>query len=134
MSTDALPTLSRTVTQDMVTAYGRINGDNNRLHYDADAARAAGFARPIVHGALTAAVLSQACQAYFGPSWRTTGYLRVRFRRPLLVDDTVTSGGRVVSERQLDGATRVTLDVWCTDGAGETVLRGEAEGVRPDGA
>lgn len=127
---NAFPTLTMTVTQDMIDAYGRVNGDNNRLHYDTDAARASGFSAPIAHGALNASVLQRACRMYFGPRWNEGGRMSVRFIKPLLAGDTMTTGGALTKQIALDEVVRETFEVWCVNGAGERIIVGEATGER----
>jgi 3-hydroxybutyryl-CoA dehydratase len=123
------PNLRRTVSAAMVAAYQQVNGDSNLIHYDAEAARAAGFERPIVHGGLTAAILAQACRDYFGRAWFDSGRLSIRFIRPLFVGGTVTTHGRVIASQPFDGGRRVNLEVWCANEAGEHLVVGEASGM-----
>lgn len=119
------PDIRRRITAEMVALYGRVNHDRNLIHYDDAAARAAGFPRAVVHGAITAAVLDEACRAHFGEDWLRAGRLDVKFIKPLYVGDTVSTGGE---ERTAGGGV---WEVWCEDGAGEKVLAGEAA-LEPD--
>ncbi len=127
------PRLRRRFTQDMVNRYGRVNEDRNLIHYDADAARRAGFSRPVVHGALVAALMSEACRDYFGWRWLDAGRLKVAFIKPVLVEQAVFTGAQVLDRTQEPGGARIKLDVWCQNEAGERVLAGEASCVREDG-
>lgn len=115
----AIPALTRRFTQEMVNAYGEVNEDRNLLHYDAAAARAAGFPAPLVHGAMVAALLSEACREAFGEAWLSRGRLKISFIKPLFVGQAVTTGGGA-------GAAGVH-PVWCRNEAGEDVIAGEAE-------
>ena len=119
------------VTPEMVALYGRVQGDRNMIHYDEAAARAAGFPRPIAHGALAVAVLTQACRDYWGSAWFTTGRLAIRLLRPSFVGEAVTVSGEQRVVEELDGGARVTVDVWCTNERGEKVLAGEASAMLP---
>lgn len=118
MSTTPFPATRRRFTQEMVDAYGEVNEDRNLLHYDRAAAERAGFPAPLVHGALLAALLSEACRAHFGASWLTAGRLKVAFVKPVFVGQTVATGGTT----RADGG----WDVWCRNEAGENVVVGEA--------
>jgi acyl dehydratase len=124
MDAKPFPTIRRRITAEMVALYGHVNNDRNMIHYDDAAARAAGFPRAVVHGAITAAVLSEACHAHFGPGWLTSGRLAVKFVKPLFVGDTVSTHGRPRDTRS--GA----WELWCENGAGEIILAGEAELLR----
>jgi acyl dehydratase len=125
----AFPTIRRTFTAEMVGLYGQVNGDRNMIHYDDSAAKAAGFARPIAHGALAVALLTQACRDYWGSGWFTTGRLAVRLLRASFVGEAVIVGGEQTSVEELDGGKRVTVDVWCTNERGEKILTGQASAI-----
>ncbi len=118
MSPTAFPALRRRFTQEMVDAYGEVNEDRNLLHYEQAAAERAGFPAPLVHGAMVAALLSEACRGHFGAPWLTAGRLIVAFVKPLFVGQTVCTGGTP----RADGG----CDLWCRNEAGEDVLVGEA--------
>ena len=124
----AFPTVSREITREMVALYGKVNGDRNLIHYDDAVAQAAGFPRAIAHGAMTAAVISEACREFFGPAWIDGGRLNVKFIGPLLVGDTVSAHGEVTAREPAPDGERVTVNVWC-ESAGEKILVGEAIGV-----
>lgn len=123
------PELHRRYTQDMVNLYGTVNDDRNLIHYDAVAAQRAGFPRPVVHGALVAALLSEACRDFFGRPWLDSGRLKVSFIKPLLVGQKVRTGATVTAHRPDGTVERVDLDVWCRNEAGEPVVVGQASCV-----
>jgi acyl dehydratase len=126
------PRLRRRFTQDMVDRYGRVNEDRNLIHYDAEAARRAGFERPVVHGAIVAALLSEACRDFFGRGWLESGRLKLAFIKPVLVDQAVTTGARIVGGTPRDADRRIMLEVWCQNEAGERVVAGEASAIRAE--
>ena len=106
---DELPESSRLVTRRDVKAYADASGDQNPLHQDDEVARAAGFPRVIVHGMLTMGHLASAVIAWAGDG-AVVSRMRVRFRAPVLVDETIVAGGIV---KALDAERRTaTLDVW----------------------
>ena len=127
------PRLRRRFTQEMVNRYGRVNDDRNLLHYEAEAARRAGFPRPVVHGALVAALMSEACRDFFGRGWLEAGRLKVVFIKPVLVEEAVYTGAQIVERTPEADGPRLRLEVWCQNEAGERVLTGEASCVRRDG-
>lgn len=75
--------------------YG-LNGDNNPIHFDAAAARAIGFARPILHGLCTfgyvGRVVGQQAAAHSGAP-RKLVELEAEFRKPAFPGDTLTVSG-----------------------------------------
>ena len=129
MDAPSFPAIRRPITAGMVRLYSKVNGDSNMIHYDDETARAAGFPGAIVHGAITAAVISEACREHFGPSWIDRGRLAVKFVKPLLVGENISTHGRLTGEEADGGVRRETWEVWCQNEAGERVLVGEARGV-----
>lgn len=106
---DELPEASRLVTRDDVRAYADASGDQNPLHRMDEVARAAGFPRVIAHGMLTMGHLTSTVLAWAGDG-AVMSRMRVQFRAPVLVDETIVAGGRV---KALDADRRTaTLDVW----------------------
>lgn len=125
---EQLPESSRTVTRVDVKAYADASGDQNPLHQDDEVARAAGFPRVIAHGMLTMGHLASAVAAWAGDG-AAISRMRVQFRAPVLVDETIVAGGSV---RALDPERRTAiLDVWVKverEGAVEwPIRRSEAE-------
>jgi acyl dehydratase len=126
-----LPTSTRLVTREDVRAYAEASGDHNPLHRDDEVARAAGFPRVVAHGMLTMGTLTSWLVDWLGDPDALVR-LRVNFRAPVLVDETIACGGRV---RSLDPRTRTAvLEVWVTlerDGATEWPIRKSEAEVRP---
>ncbi len=125
---DEIPESSRVVSRDDVRAYAEASGDRNPLHLDDDVARAAGFDRPIAHGMLTMGYLASTLVAWAGDAG-AIARMRVQFRTPVLVGETVVAGGTV---RELDPDRRMaTVDVWVKVRRGESeewpIRRSEAE-------
>jgi len=123
-----LPTLAKVVTREQVRSYADASGDQNPLHRDDDVARAAGFPGVIAHGMFTMAHLASCLVRWLGDPGALKR-LRVQFRAPVFIGDTIVAGGVV---RSVDPSTRrAVLDVWVTverDGTTEhAIRRSEAE-------
>jgi acyl dehydratase len=123
-----LPAVDRVVTREDVKAYADASGDQNPLHQDDEAARAAGFPGIIAHGMYTLGHLTSAIVAWAGDA-SALARIRVQFRAPVFIGETIVAGGTV---KALDPERRTaTLDVWVTverDGALEwPIRRSEAE-------
>jgi len=129
VTSPVFPRLQRRFSQKMVNRYGRVNEDRNLIHYDAEAARSAGFSRPVVHGALVAALLSEACRDFFGSTWMDTGRFQVAFIKPVLVEQRVTTRAATLGSAPFEAGQRIALSVWCENEAGERVAVGEASAV-----
>lgn len=123
-----VPSLERVVTREDVKAYADASGDQNPLHQDDEAARAAGFPGIVAHGMFTLGHLASCLVAWTGDA-SALARLRVQFRAPVFMGETIVAGGRV---KGLDADRRTaTLDVWVTlqrEGSVEwPIRRGEAE-------
>jgi len=125
---EELPALDRLVTREDIKAYADASGDQNPLHQDDEAARAAGFPGIIAHGMFTLGHLTSCVVAWAGDA-AALARVRAQFRAPVFVGETIVAGGRVKS---LDPERRTaTLDVWVTverEGTVEwPIRRSEAE-------
>ena len=70
----------------------RLSGDPNPLHVDPEAARAAGFARPILHGLCTMGVVCHAAvAALFGHDPAALTRMECRFTAPVIPGDSIRS-------------------------------------------
>lgn len=125
---DAIPTRSRVVTREDVKAYADASGDQNPLHQRDEVARAAGFPGIIAHGMFTMGHLVSCLVDWLGDA-AALRRIRVQFRAPVFMGETIVAGGTV---RSLDPSTRTALlDVWVTverNGTTEwPIRRSEAE-------
>lgn len=86
---DAPEWTGQAVTTDVQAALYRLTGDRHLIHIDPQAARAAGFARPILHGLCTLGIAARAVAAAVGAAaWELTS-LTARFSAPVLPGDTL---------------------------------------------
>lgn len=125
-----LPPLTRTVTREDVKAYADASGDQNPLHQDDEAARAAGFPRIVAHGMYTMGTLTSWLVDWLGDPAALLR-MHVFFRAPVFVDESIECGARV---RSMDADARTAvLDVWVRverDGADEWPIRKSEAEVR----
>ena len=121
---DTLPSSRHEVSQDQLARYADTSGDWNPLHLDPAFAAATPYGRPIAHGMLVLAFLSDMLSSAFGLSWSSGGKLRVRFRAPVYPGDVVVAEGAL--RKRSPPAGEVTYDVTCRSQTGEPVITGEA--------
>ncbi len=116
--------LTRTLTEADVMAFAEVTGDFNPVHVDAEAAAASSFGERIVHGMLTASLLSALLASKLpGPG---AIYLSqtLRFLRPVKLGDTVTARVEITA---IDaGKRRLTLSTSVRNERGKNVVDGEA--------
>jgi acyl dehydratase len=124
---EELPTLRRVVTAADLKAYADAGGDQNPLHQDDAAARAAGFPGVIAHGMFTMGHMAAAVVAWAGDPAAVVA-ISAQFRAPVFLGERIEAGGRV---RQVDPKNRTAvLETWVSlERDGETlwpVKKGEA--------
>jgi acyl dehydratase len=124
---DALPPLTRAVTQEQINEYAEASGDFNPIHVDPGFATAVGLPGTIAHGLFTLGILARAITRWAGdPSALQS--LEVRFSKPLVAGDSITCTGNVVAVD--DGEGLATLEVEATSSRGERVLTNGRARVR----
>lgn len=69
--------LQRKVSQETIDAYGRINGDNDIIHYDDAYAKARGYPGTLAHGLMIMAYASELAAKRFSEKWWYKGHLSV---------------------------------------------------------
>ena len=132
---DIVPTLTRTITEEMVIAYEnlfeRIAARSDwkaSFHADREAASQTMYQEPIAQGVLTEALFSVLITRWLPDpkGWIEGGTLTTKFIAPVWYGDTLTYHAEV---SDIDDATpRPTahLNIWAEDQNGKKVIVGEA--------
>jgi acyl dehydratase len=124
---DEMTPLSRTVTQEQITAYADASGDHNPIHVDPEFARSVGLPGTIAHGLLDMAILTEAVARWAG-GYEQVASVACRFSKPLLPGETVTCTGRVIA---IDESTGIaSLELEAISSSGERVLTNGRATVR----
>ena len=128
---DTVPTLTRTITEEMVIAYEnlfeRIAARSDwkaSFHADREAASQTMYQEPIAQGVLTEALFSVLLTRWLPEpkGWIEGGTLTTKFIAPVWYGDTLTYNAEVSN---IDDAT-VHLNIWAEDQNGKKVIVGEA--------
>ena len=122
MTAPTVEPVTRLIDQSRVDRYAVAARDPNPIHRETPEAYAGPFGRPVAHGMLVLALVSEAMSNAFGEAWERGGSLKVRWRQPALVPLEVTARATLRSES--DGLA--TYDVLCEDANGEVLLTGTA--------
>jgi len=113
----------KTLTETDVVLFAGLTGDNNPMHIDAEFAAETRFGERVVHGMLTASMLSSVIGMKLpGPGCIYMSQ-SLRFLKPVHIGETVTATAKVlelIADKQ-----RVRLQTTCSV-RGEPVLDGEA--------
>jgi len=134
----AIPSVTKQTSLEQSVVYsgfphGWADGGARRMwvniHTDPEDGRRHGQPDAVVQGLCSAAYLSEICTNFFGPSWLTSGRLSTAFIRPVVVRDAITAAGVVKRLEQVNGQSRLWLDVWCRNQRGELVTVGRASAL-----
>ena len=121
--------LTKTFSDQDVRSFAEISGDKNPVHLDDEFAAQTQFKKRLVHGILTAGLIS----AVLGTELPGPGsiYLSqsINFRAPVFIGDTITATATVVKMRE--GKPIVTLETVCKNQDEVVVLKGEAVLLAP---
>lgn len=116
--------LTKTFSDEDVRSFAEISGDKNPVHLDDEFAAQTQFKKRLVHGMLTAGLIS----AVLGTELPGPGsiYLSqsINFRAPVFIGDTITATVTVTKMRE--GKPIVTLETVCKNQDEVVVLKGEA--------
>lgn len=114
-------TVVRTISTEEVEAFGHLSGDLNPLHMNQEFASHSPFGRRVVHGLLTAAIVSHAHTELTGPGFAYVGQ-ELRFLGPVFIGDTITVEVTIVGKKE---AKRILImDTMVRKQTGEAVLSG----------
>ena len=122
-----LPVLVKTIGQRKIDAYSGVKPKS--IHSDADWAKAKGFGAPLAQGMMSTAYISELMTGLLGEGFVQGGKMAVTFIKPVYADDILRVYGTVVDKTPEDGATRVTVDVWCENQGGDKTMVGTASGL-----
>ena len=122
-----LPTLTKEVGQRKIDAYSSVRAKS--IHTDEAWAHAKGFKAPLAQGMMSTAYVSELMTAFLGAGFVKGGTLSMAFVKPVYAGDRLTVRGIVKETRAEGAATRVVVDVWCENQAGQTTAVGTASGL-----
>jgi len=116
--------LTKTFTASDVLSFAEISGDRNPLHIDTEYASQTQFKQRLVHGILTAGLISAVLGMQLPGPGSVYIHQELNFRKPVFINDTITA---TVTIRKLRaGKPIITLGTVCTNQDGTVVLDGEA--------
>lgn len=98
--------------------YAAASGDFNPIHIDPDAGRAAGLGGNILQGLCTMGWAVEGFVNYLGDPGKVSK-VKVRFSRPVMVEDTITVIGKVTS---IEGGV-LTAELTAKNQKGDDVLK-----------
>lgn len=123
-------TRTKIFTDDDIRQFAAISGDTNSIHLDETYAAASRFGKRIVHGMLTASLIS----AILGIDLPGLGTIYLsqtfQFKAPVFIGDEVTARVELIKYREEKRIA--TFRTTCTKQDGTLVLDGEAVVLAPE--
>lgn len=125
----ASATRIKTFTSEDVSGFAQVSGDHNPVHLDDEYAATTRFGRRIVHGMLTASLISAALANDLPGAGTVYLSQSLQFKAPVYLGDTITATVTVTKYRE--DKHIATLETTCTNQNGTVVLTGEAVVLAP---
>ncbi len=121
-----LKSLNKKIDEKMVIAYANISGDHNPIHLDSNYAKDTIFEHTIAHGMLLISSISEMMLLNFNYEWPISGELKIKFRNPLLVGQSMNCKGKITKIETENDRTLVTSEVLCTNEEEKILISGIA--------
>ncbi len=112
----------RVITQEMMTLFLQLSGDNNPLHVDSEFAKQHGFESCVCYGGITMSFFSTLAGVYIPGKHCLLHSLKSVYKKPVFVGDELTVSGEVSEVNTVYG--EITVKVRITNQHGEVVTRG----------
>ncbi|MEK7125833.1 MAG: MaoC family dehydratase [Patescibacteria group bacterium] len=112
------------ITEDMISQFVEITGDDNPLHTDESFAQKKGFPGKVAHGLLLASFFSRLVGKYFLGDDNLYLSQSIMFRKPVLVEETVRVKGVVKEKIESMKILRIETTV---ESGGIVAISGEAQ-------
>jgi acyl dehydratase len=122
-------TLQRVLTQQDVQTFAELSGDKNPIHLDPEFAATTVFKKPIVHGMLSASLISTALATKLPGPGAVYMSQTLQFKLPVYVGDEVTVALTVTNVRT--DKPIVTLRTQVLNSKQKVVVEGEAVAYCP---
>ncbi len=116
--------ISKTFNDADVRSFAEISGDKNPIHLDEEYAAKTQFEKRLVHGMLTAGLISAVLGTELPGDGRIYLSELINFRAPVFIGDTISAKVTVVKIREEKPI--VTLETICKNQDDVVVIEGEA--------
>ncbi len=121
-----LAPLTKTVMQDQMAVFSGVGKHLRNIHSDIEIARKGGLPNTIAQGMMETIYLTELLTRFFGASWFTTGWEKMKFIAPVFSGETIAARGVVTGESRNAEGTRLELEIWIESAAGKMTAAGWA--------
>jgi 3-hydroxybutyryl-CoA dehydratase len=116
--------ITKSLDEAEVAAFADLSGDRHPVHLDLAYAETTRFGQRVVHGMLTASLISAALARLLGRPGAISVEQTLRFLRPVHLGDTITARAEVIG--LVAPQRRLRCRTTCRNQRGELVITGEA--------
>jgi acyl dehydratase len=121
--------LVKHVTQEQMSIFSKAGEYSKNFHTDLDRAREAGLRLPVAQGQQLVGYLTEMLTNFFGATWFTSGWEKLKFIHPVYAGETVTAHGIVTGMVEENEGARLELEIWVENGDGVKAAVGWASAV-----
>ncbi len=133
---DALPSLTKTMTQDAINAFEKSGGAKGPSQFtDLETAKSTlGTGSTVASGRMSLSFTIEMLRRYFGADvYNAGGMVDMRFLRPVRPGDSVTFSGKITGTNKEADGTRVSVEVTATNQKGAVTAAGMGACIVPSG-
>ena len=122
-----IPSLTKKITTDSILQFESCGIlDRENIHNNPElAARRLGTTYTIASGRMSVTFAAESLRKFFGPDvFNHTGTVNLKFLRPVKDGDTITVTGAVSGKEEIEGGTKVSVDLFCDNQNGDRTAVG----------
>ena len=122
-----IPSVTKSITTESILQFestGILNREN--IHNNPElAAKRLGTTYTLASGRMSITFAAESLRKFFGPEvFNHTGTVNLKFLRPVKAGDTITVTGAVSGSEEIDGGTKVSVDLFCDNQDGNRTAVG----------
>ena len=122
-----IPSLTKRITTDSILQFESCGIlDRENIHNNPElAAKRLGTTYTIASGRMSITFAAESLRRFFGPKvFNHTGTVNLKFLRPVKDGDSITVTGAVSGTEEIEGGTKVSVDLFCDNQNGDRTAVG----------
>lgn len=119
--------ITKTFHPEQTQIYSWVGQHFRNIHDNLEYAREAGYENLVVQGMQKLGCMCELLTSFYGANWFTSGHLKMKMIRTVLVGEMISFHGVVKSVEERDGHHKVKLHVWTLNEKGQMTTIGWAD-------
>ena len=127
-----IPSVTKSITEGSILGFESTGIlDRENIHNNSElAAKRLGTTYTLASGRMSITFASECLRKFFGAAvFNHTGTVNLKFLRPVKAGDTITVTGTVSGTAEIEGGTRVSVDLFCDNQDGNRTAVGTGTAV-----